>query len=74
MSTVKVFDMSAQEPYENRYALVPAWVSSVELTWADSSEVYQASHKGKCPCKKAPQVRVCVTATRDKNEATLEVA
>ena len=47
--------------------------SSVDLTWAGSSEVAQASYKGRCSCKKPPQVRVCVTATRDKNEATLEV-
>ena len=68
--------MSADGYYSNRYSLKPSWVSTIELSPAgggNKGEVVQAPQKGKCPCNTAPRERVCVTATRGKNEATPEV-
>ena len=68
--------MSAEGYYANRNSLKPPWVSTIELTPAGGGkkgEVVQGSYKGKCSCNRPPRERVCVTATRDKDEATLEL-
>ena len=68
--------MSAEGYYANRNSPKPPWVSTIELTSAGGGkkgEVVQGSYKGKCSCNRPPRERVCVTAARNKDEATLEV-